>query len=279
MKIIDVTTARQDTLYGCWYGENFRDTIVIVTNGSGGSIFENAFLRTVGEELEQQGISFVYAHNSGSFLMIDFPSKEKRRSGLTFEMFDNCIEDLQAYVDFAKAQGYKNIVLGGHSYGCNKVVYYLYKTNSKDVDKFILISPTDTEWHTESEEKSIEEYNKYISQKCPGQADIIPILFDDNNFFTTESYLDFLGNPHHKNLPVYSDKKHFNQLKSIKIDGLFVMGQNDGFAKRNAKNHLQIILENSNKNANNKMVVVENTGHVYREHHHELAQAIIDFVK
>ena len=57
------------------------------------------------------------------------------------------------------------------------------------------------------------------------------------------------------------------------------MGQNDVFAKRNAKNHLQTILENCNKKANNKAVVIENTGHTYREHYLELAQAIIDFVR
>ena len=125
MKIIDVVTKRHDTLCGCWYGENFRDTIVLITNGTGGDIFENKFLREVGEQLEQNGISFVYAHNSGAFQIMDLPSKNKTRSGLTFEMFDNCVEDLQAYVDFAKEQGYKNIILGGHSYGCNKVIWIL----------------------------------------------------------------------------------------------------------------------------------------------------------
>ena len=279
MKIIDVVTKRQDTLCGCWYGENYRDTIVIITNGTGGDIFENKFLREVGEQLEQNGISFVYAQNSGAFQIMDVPSKNTTRSGLTFEMFDNCVEDLQAYVDFAKEQGYKKIILGGHSFGCNKVIYYLYKTKSKDIDKFILLSPTDTEYHTESEEKSITEFNDYIVQNNPKQDDILPLLFDSNNFYTTQSYLDFINNPHHKNLPVYSDKKHFNQLKSIDIDGLFVMGQNDIFAKRNAKNHMQIICENSNKKANNKAVVIENTGHTYREHYLELAQAIIDFVR
>ncbi len=279
MKIIDVVTKRGDTLCGCWYGENFRNTIVIITNGTGGNIFENKFLQVVGEQLELNGISFVYAHNSGAFQIIDLPSKSKNFSGLTFEMFDNCVEDLQAYVDFAKEQGYKKIILGGHSYGCNKVVYYLYKTKCKDVDKYILLSPTDTEYHIEGEEKSIAQFNDYIAQNNPKQDDIIPFLFDKYNFFTTRTYLDFLNNSHHKNLPVYSNKKHFNQLKSINIDGLFVMGQNDVFAKRNGRNHLQIILENSNKEANNEVEVIENAGHVYRQHEQDLAKAIIDFDK
>ena len=133
MKIIEVTTKRNDKLFGCWYGEQFRDACVIITNGTGGNIFENKFLRVLGDELEKENISYICAHNSGAFQIINLPSESHNRSGLTFEMFDNCIEDLQAYVDFAIEQGYKRIILGGHSYGCNKVIYYLYKTNNKKV--------------------------------------------------------------------------------------------------------------------------------------------------
>lgn len=43
MKNIDVETARGDVLCGCWYGENFRDICVIITNGNCGNIFENKF--------------------------------------------------------------------------------------------------------------------------------------------------------------------------------------------------------------------------------------------
>ena len=50
MQIIKVETARGDSLFGCLYGENFRDVCVIATNGTGGNIFENEFLQVVGEE-------------------------------------------------------------------------------------------------------------------------------------------------------------------------------------------------------------------------------------
>ena len=258
MKIIEVVTKRQDALVGCWYGEKFRDTCVIVTNGTGGNIFENGFLRVLGEELEKAKLSFIYAHNSGAFQIIDYnPLSLNRRSGLTFELFDNCVQDLQAYIDFAKAQGYKKIILGGYSYGSNKVVYYLYKTGCKDVDRFILISPTDTEYHTSGEEKSIKEFNDYLASHHLADDDIIPMFFDDYNFYSVKSYLDYINNPHNKNLPVYSDKKNFKQLKSITIKGLFVMGGEDSFAKKQAERHLQTILDNSNPLAECEMRVVK----------------------
>jgi len=117
-------------LFGCLYGEAYADTCVIITNGTCGNIFENKFLQVVGEELEKSKISFVYAHNSGAFHRMD-SAKNGEPIGCTYELFDNCVEDLQAYVDWAKESGYKHIVLGGHSYGANKVVYYLSKNQNE----------------------------------------------------------------------------------------------------------------------------------------------------
>ena len=59
MQIIEVETKRGDLLYGCLYGEAFSETCVIMTNGTCGNIFENKFLRDVGEALEKEKISFI----------------------------------------------------------------------------------------------------------------------------------------------------------------------------------------------------------------------------
>ena len=267
-------------MFGCWYGEKFRDTCVIITNGTGGNIFENKFLRVLGDELEKQNISYICAHNSGAFQIIDLPSENNNRSGLTFEMFDNCIEDIQAFIDFAKAQGYKNIVLGGHSYGCNKVIYYLYKTNCKDVNKYILISPTDTQERTQSEKISANEIQKVVNLYINENRidDIVPILYDKYNFYTARGFMDALTNKNHFNLPIYNDKNGFYQLQSINIKGLFVMGQKDGFAKQDALKHLKIINQFS-KNKDNIINVIEDAGHTFRNKEIELSNSIIKFVK
>ena len=86
-----------------------------------------------------------------------------------------------------------------------------------------------------------------------------------------------MENENHHNLPIYNDKKGFNQLQSIKINGLFVMGQKDGFAKQNTKKHLETINQYS-KNKDNTIKVIENTGHTFRNKEIELSKAIIEFV-
>lgn len=280
MKIIDVETARGDVLCGCWYGENFGDICVIITNGNCGNVFENKFLRDVGENLEKNNISFIYAHNSGAFHRIDTLTKNGQPIGNTYELFENCVEDLQAYIDFVNDCGYKHIILGGHSYGANKVIYYLSKNQNEKIDKYILISPTDTLNLKESEKLSAEKLMPIaLKYKQENRLDeLLPYPFDNYNLYTARAFLDFINNPNAKNLPIYSKNGNFGQLKQINQVGLYIMGENDSFAYGNTLKHLQTINENS-KNKDNIIKVIENCGHTFKNKNYELSKAILEFVK
>ena len=280
MKIIDVETKRGDWLCGCWYGENFRDICVIITNGNCGNVFENKFLRDVGENLEKNNISFIYAHNSGAFHRIDTLTKNGQPIGNTYELFENCVEDLQAYIDFVNDCGYKHIILGGHSYGANKVIYYLSKNQNEKIDKYILISPTDTLNLKESEKLSAEKLMPVaLKYKQENRLDeLLPYPFDNYNLYTARAFLDFINNPNAKNLPIYSKNGNFGQLKQINQVGLYIMGENDSFAYGNTLKHLQTINENS-KNKDNNIKVIDYCGHPFKNKNYELSKAILEFVR
>lgn len=279
MNIFEVETKRGDKLFGCLYGEEYKETCVIITNGNCGNIFENKFLRDVGEELEKNKIAFIYAHNSGAFHRMD-STKSGMPYGNTYELFDNCLDDLQAYIDYAKEVGYKNIVLGGHSYGANKVIYYLSQNQNEDIGKYILISPVDMTNLKDRERLSVEKLMP-IAIKFQNEDkldELLPFEFDETNFYTARAFLDFVNNKNAKNLPIYSQKGDFSQLKSINQIGLFVMGEKDSYAKGDTLNHLQIINENS-KYQNNVVKVINDCGHTFKNKSSELAKEILDFLK
>lgn len=50
-----------------------------------------------------------------------------KRCGCMYELFEDCIYDIDLAIQTAKDKGYKRIILLGHNYGCNKVIYYFYK--------------------------------------------------------------------------------------------------------------------------------------------------------
>lgn len=280
MKIIEVKTKSENTLFGCLYGEKYKDTCVIITNGTCGNIFENKFLQVVGEELEKNKISFIYAHNSGAFHRIDTPTRSGKPIGNTYDLFDNCLEDLQSFVDFAKDYGYKHIILGGHSYGANKVVYYLSQNQKEKIDKYILISPTDTDRLKDHEQLSADKLMPIAMKfKKENKLDeVMPEMFDNYNYYTARAFLDFIKNKHAKNLPVYSKNGDWKQLKSMRQTALFVMGEKDGFAFGDTIKHLETIKENT-KTKKSIVKVIENCGHTFRNKEKELAKVILDFVK
>lgn len=280
MKIIEVKTKSENTLFGCLYGEKYKDICVIITNGTCGNIFENKFLQIVGEELEKNKISFIYAHNSGAFHRMDTPTRSGKPIGNTYDLFDNCLEDLQSFVDFAKDYGFKHIILGGHSYGANKVVYYLSQNQKEKIDKYILISPTDTERLKDHEQLSVDKLMPIAMKfKKENKLDeVMPEMFDNYNYYTARAFLDFIKNKHAKNLPVYSKNGDWKQLKSIRQTALFVMGEKDDFAFNDTIKHLETIKENT-KTKNSVVKVIENCGHTFRNKEKELAQVILDFVK
>lgn len=280
MKIIEVKTKSENTLFGCLYGEKYKDTCVIITNGTCGNIFENKFLQVVGEELEKNKISFIYAHNSGAFHRIDTPTRSGKPIGNTYDLFDNCLEDLQSFVDFAKDYGYKHIILGGHSYGANKVVYYLSQNQKEKIDKYILISPTDTDRLKDHEQLSADKLMPIAMKfKKENKLDeVMPEMFDNYNYYTARAFLDFIKNKHAKNLPVYSKNGDWKQLKSMRQTALFVMGEKDGFAFGDTIKHLETIKENT-KTKKSVVKVIENCGHTFRNKEKELAKVILDFVK
>ena len=107
---------------------------------------------------------------------------------------------------------------------------------------------------------------------------ILPIPFDNYNFYTAKAFLDFVGNKHAKNLPIYSQNGNWNQLKRINQVGLFIMGEKDGFAFNNAANHLQTINQNS-KNKNNKIRIINDCGHTFADKEEELANEILTFIQ
>ncbi|MDD3396972.1 MAG: DUF1749 domain-containing protein [Clostridia bacterium] len=268
------------TLYGCFYGETYRDVCVILTPGTCGNIFENKFLQVIGDKLEEQRISYICAHNSGSFHIIDLPHKINgtKRCGFSFELFEDWFDDIDAWINYAKSLGYKKIVLGGHSLGASKVINYLSNKNNSVVDNYILLSPVDLSMQSDKEKEQIPrlliEAKKHIENNQPEK--ILSVMFDDYNVFCARSFIDFMNLPNH--FPIYQKNGKCFDLKKINIKGLFVIGEKDWFANQDAKKHLLLINENT-KNKNNKMEVINNTGHTYQEKEIELSNIIIDFIK
>ena len=118
------------------------DKIIVHVHGSGGNFYENKFLDSFAETYTQNGYAFLPFNNRGSGFIRDF---RKRNDWITIgnenELFADCVFDIDGAVNFAKQRGFSEIILQGHSLGCNKIVFYASQRNFKG--RLFLLAPCD----------------------------------------------------------------------------------------------------------------------------------------
>lgn len=121
-----------------------KDICVIFIHGMCQTILDNYFAVVCGKTLANNNIGFLYEHNRGHSIENDILMKDGsyKRYGCMYEIFEDCIIDIDLAIQKAKDLGYKRFILMGHSYGCNKLIYYYYKKNP-DILGVILASAPD----------------------------------------------------------------------------------------------------------------------------------------
>lgn len=144
---LNVPTNRGVVLNGVLFRkqkERKADTVMIAITGIHGNFYSNPFYYNIGDTLNGGDIDFIYAQTNNAFSEI--PTVNVRTGkvetiGSWNERFAYTDDDLDAYLTFAQKEGYKHIILGGHSLGANKVIYYLSRHHDKRVEHFFLLSP------------------------------------------------------------------------------------------------------------------------------------------
>jgi len=144
---LDVPTERGSVLNGVLFRkgeERTADMVMIAITGIHGNFYSNPFYYNIGDTLNAGGIDFIYAQTCDAFGQIrTFNVKTKREEliGSWNERFAYADEDIDAYLTFAEEEGYRHIILAGHSLGANKVIYYLSRHDDPRVERFFLLSP------------------------------------------------------------------------------------------------------------------------------------------
>ena len=122
------------------------DTALLHVHGTAGDFYTHKFIEQEGLALAKENISFLSVNTRGHDVYADIRKHignkiEWASYGGGFEKFEDCVLDIQAWVDFLKKQGVKKIILQGHSLGAQKVLYYQYKAKSPLVVGQIHLSP------------------------------------------------------------------------------------------------------------------------------------------
>jgi pimeloyl-ACP methyl ester carboxylesterase len=117
-------------------------------HGWTGNFYENEFVEHMAKEAASKGIAFLTFNTRGAGHVQEFLRKKNGKTGYvkiggSLERFEDCVLDIGAAIGFLEKIGYKEFIMQGHSTGCQKAVYYKWKTKDARVKGIILLEPSD----------------------------------------------------------------------------------------------------------------------------------------
>ena len=123
---------------------------LVHTHGLDGNFYENRFVDHVANACLQNGLSFITANNRGHDYISDLIRENPESGEITYsqiggiyELFEESVLDIAAWVGFARSRGSKKFIIQGHSHGALKAIYYLSKGGAEGVEGLVLLSPSD----------------------------------------------------------------------------------------------------------------------------------------
>lgn len=260
--------------------ETTADTVVIAITGIHGNFYSNPFYYNIGQTLSAANIDFIYAQTNNAFPKIqsyNVKTKETEFIGSYSERFSYTVEDIQAYVDFAEKQGYKHIILAGHSMGANKVLYYLAKTQDKRVERFILLSPADLDYMMQSVTNEQKELIYSLKVRGLGDTMLLFLLMGWVECLVDTAY-DWVSDRTINTVPVKTPQA-IELFQQIIHKGALLIGTYDTFTEGNPVGFLKDINQYLPTKDENEYIIIEQTGHTYQQKEQEVADKLLATVK
>jgi len=102
-----------------------KPVAVIWIHGNTSRFYDRPYIQ-IGREMAALGYTFITSNTHGHDVtsVIWGPDGDATPGGACWERFDEIPMDVAAWVDMAVQEGFEGVVLVGHSFGANKVVYY-----------------------------------------------------------------------------------------------------------------------------------------------------------
>ncbi len=277
--IVKVKTPDDITLFGLLTKSNDKDTILINIHGTGSGFYVEEFEQEFSERIPKIGISTLFTNNRGNYTLECW-----QNTGCAQEKFEDCVIDINTWIEFALNNGYKNIILQGHSLGTEKVVYYMEKGKYKELIKAVILLGFSDSFGVQIkflETQSIDPMKnaKELVSEGKGHEFINSIWLSHAGVLqkTANSYINCFSEDSElsKALPLRKGKDLLF-YQNIKVPILGVISDTDNW---NAMLGVDTIDLLRNENVNAEIKTISNTDHSFSGKQKELVDIVEDFIK
>ncbi|MBP9757528.1 MAG: alpha/beta fold hydrolase [Candidatus Pacebacteria bacterium] len=244
--LADIVTPKKLMLNGVWYGPKKARRVVILVHGLGGNML-NSFASSMAAVLTNSDTAVLSFNNRGHGLVSkaykEAPKStkgyERITAGSVHEVFEDCVDDIDGAVKYARAHGAKEVYLAGHSTGCQKSVYWAYKRKSAGVKGIILLAPISDyagmrmEVGDKAITRALSVAQKFVKAKKKHQllpANVWHSMIDAQRFISLYSRK---GNE--EIFPYWDEKRIPKALRAVRVPVLVLLAENDEYADRKAE--------------------------------------------
>ena len=203
VNLVDVTTKDGVRLEGilrtpeAGAKSSINADVVILHHGLAGNFYTPGLLEDFTTGLLAAG-SAVLRVNARGHDPISRDAISRQRFGGAYEHLDDCADDWEAWIDFAEAQGYKNIAVWGHSLGGVKTIYYLAHKQDPRVRYAVATSPPRFSYSDYQNSEGWENFQKeekrarqHIQDGQPNT--LMEVEYPNSLLITAEGFIDKYG--------------------------------------------------------------------------------------
>ncbi|MBE6476996.1 MAG: alpha/beta fold hydrolase [Propionibacteriaceae bacterium] len=279
---IPVPTERGTVLPGTLFREGEHrtaSTCVVAITGIHGNFWSNPFYFPMGDTLATAGIDFVYAETSdarGEVETVNVRTGRREIMGSFNEDFAHIDDDVGAYVEWARREGYDRVVLAGHSLGANKVIHYLSTHRAPFVSHFVLLSPANMDFLLNQVDARQRDLIDAMVAEGRG-GDMLPFaLFGWAPMLASTAYQWTHDNP--LDSVHLTEERDFSQVERVEQPGALFIGTFDAFALGTPTTLVETTNAHFPRADENRIIIIPRTGHTYQDKEQYTADALRDVV-
>lgn len=279
MNIEAIRTADGISLKGLFLETKENNRICLFIPGCCGNFVDNDFMRIIGMTLLKNQYNVLCANTRGSFMMNSsfHPQNLERpkQIGVAYECFEDCVYDIDAWIECLINKGYKSIDVICHSSGANKFIYYMNcNFKNKDfINNIIFLSPPDFA----NRIRCYSDYDELIKEaeenvKKGNSNKLIKIHF----FYKTSiEFLKMMNSKNFDKLPLVNGcKQDFYQYSNITNPMFIIYGEEENYIK----NFVYKFIQFANPITNVECCEINGADHIYFGKEEEIGIEIISYL-
>lgn len=285
-KIVEMVTPNKYVLNGLWVGPTKPIRVFINVHGLASNLFSGEKLYSLVDETTSVLTFNNRGHDVVSRVKRLNPSNPKgydsEFAGTAHEIFKDCVDDLEGVVDFCHERGVNEVYFVGHSTGCQKSVFYLSKTKSKQkVAGVILLCPLSDyaaiplAADKAQYEKALRMARAEVKRGSPNT--LLSEEYWPSELIDAQRFLSLYTPESLEEIFTYSHKKDPSVFKAVNIPMMVVLAGSDEYADRSGS-ELKKWFDKNQKSRDYKSIVIENSMHNLKGFEEVVCKEINDWI-